>query len=257
MDIIVLALFGLVFGSFVGALTYRLPRDISLIKTNRSFCDKCKRSLSWHDNVPVISYVVLSGRCRSCHKKISARYPLIEIFTAGVFLVIYIFRSQILANSWLENPLYILFVLFIATLLIAIFVIDLERGIIPDELVFIGWLASLFLILITNSPLYELFLAGLIAANFLLLVNLLTIGKGMGLGDVKLALFIGTFFGILKMVFWLFSGFIIGSIVGIILLTLGKKKLSEKIAFGPFLVVAFFVTLFVGDKLINIFLALR
>src|SRR3990167_5948315 len=117
MDIIVLVLFGLVFGSFVGALTYRLPRNISLIKTNRSFCDKCKRSLSWYDNIPVISYIALRGRCRCCNKKISARYPLIEICTAGVFLAIYIFRSQILANSWLQNPLYIFFVLFIAIVL--------------------------------------------------------------------------------------------------------------------------------------------
>jgi len=228
-----LFLAGLAIGSFLGALTYRLPRNID-ISRGRSICPNCKRQIKWFDNIPLLSYFILGGKCRNCKQKISIFYPLIELATAITFVLI--------------GPN--LFTLIIASFLIAIFVIDIEKQIIPDSLVFIGLLA--FIIYNLRSVIYGSLLAGFIAADILLLLHFVTSGKGMGLGDVKLALLLGAIIGIDKFLVWFFFSFLTGAIVGIILVVTHRATLRQKVAFGPFLIVGLVLTNYFGDMFLKL-----
>lgn len=244
MYIPLLAIFGLVVGSFLGAYTFRYPRGISVLK-GRSVCPKCKKNLAWYDNIPVLSFFLLKGRCRECGKGISPRYPLIELATALGFVGIW-FLSL--------GPVFSVFLILIFSLLVAVFVIDLEQKIVPDELVFTGFgLTVFYLLLVSSSTLFINLAAGLGAALFLLLVHLITRGRGMGLGDVKLAVFAGTFLGWPMVPIWLFTAFLTGAIVGTILVLAKKASFGKQIAFGPFLVISLIIVFIWGDKFINLF----
>ena len=236
MVLLLLFLLGLIIGSFLAALTYRFPKGIS-IKKGRSFCPDCGSTISWFDNIPLLSYLVLGGKCRDCKKKISIRYPIIEFTTAIAFILIG------------PNP----FLLLLSSVLIAVFVVDWEYMIIPDKFVFFGLLAVFVFLL--NSP--ELFYAnlftGFASSLFFLAVYFITSGKGMGLGDVKLSLLIGSVLGFELSLVWLFSSFIIGGVAAGLLLMFRKAKLKQRIAFGPFLVIGFFVAVLAGSKLIYLF----
>lgn len=261
---------GLIVGSFLSAFTYRLPRRIELVFA-RSFCPQCKKKIAWYDNIPLFSYLNLKGRCRKCHKKISLRYPAIELSTGLSFVVIFFivvncaaalqagfFRGTASCGWVLNLGISTLpFLLLVASSLVAIFVIDLERQIIPDSLVFFLFLITIFALLLTSSPtLFTSLATGFGAALFLLLVNLVTRGRGMGLGDVKFALFAGTLVGWPQVLVWLYGAFIIGAVVGLTLIALGKAKFGKHIPFGPFLVVSLFITLIWGNSLANLLLFL-
>ena len=253
--ILVITLIGLITGSFLEAFTYRIPREINVSK-GRSKCVKCKKTISWYDNIPLLSFLILKGKCRNCHKPISIRCPAIEIGTAILFVIIYINQNIIINNiAWLPNNFYsLLYLLFLAILLIAIFIIDLEHQIIPDFLVFIGLLITLLLMLFFNSELiYVHLFAGASAALALLFLNLITLGKGMGLGDVKFALFAGTVLGFPLILLWLLMAFIIGAVIGVLLIITRFASLRDKIAFGPFLVISFLIVLLTGEYLYGIF----
>lgn len=226
--IYVLFLLGLLIGSFVSALTYRIPRNLDFVK-GRSFCDNCKKDLFWYDNIPLFSFLFYRGKSRCCSKKISIRYPLIELASAvGIVIV------------WLAfHNLAFIFLFFLT---FCVFIIDLEHQIIPDEL---SWLVLLLGLYTTHDILYTSLFAGFFFAFLLLLLNLITKGRGMGLGDVKLAIALGTWLGLEKGIVWLMHSFIIGGIVASILLLLKKAKLKTKIAFGPFLIVAFWIVLLI------------
>lgn len=210
---------GLMVGSFVSLFTYRFPRKIQFV-AGRSFCPNCKKEIAWYDNIPLLSFLILGGRCRHCRKKISLRYPTIELLTAVCFMLI--------------GPN--IFNLMLFSILFAIFIIDMEHQIIPDELIFLG----LFFVLLVPS-IYSLFaslFAGFLAASVLLSIHLITRGRGMGLGDVKFAVFGGALVGLKLSLIWLFLAFLTGALTAIILILWKKKGLKDKIAFGPFLVIA-------------------
>ena len=219
-------LLGLIIGSFISAITYRIPRNLGFIK-GRSFCDNCKKELTWYDNIPLFSYLLYFGKSRCCNKKISIRYPLIELVSAIGFVVLYL--SSL-------SPIY--YILYTSSL--AIFIIDLEHQIIPDEL---SWLILALGLYTTYNILYTNLFAGFFFSLSLLTLYLITSGKGMGLGDVKLAIALGIWLGLEKGIIWLTYSFIIGGIVAGILLLLKKAKLKTKIAFGPFLIFAFWIVL--------------
>ncbi len=257
MTVFVFFLFGLAIGSFVAALTYRLPKNLSIAK-GRSFCDKCLKPIKWYDNIPLFSYLLLGGKCRFCHKKISPRYFWIELSMGFLYASTYIFFSQIVGNiPWLNSvPVVVglLYLLAIITLLFGIFVIDLEHQFIPDEFVYVGILLTLITLFISDSNQFYYYLLGALSGSFFLLsVHLLTKGKGMGLGDVKLAILIGMILGFSLMVVWMFSSFVLGSIVGIYLLMSKKTKLKQRIAFGPFLISGFVLVSVLGNQFIHLF----
>ena len=219
-----LALLGLVLGSFIGVVSFRVPKGLGFIK-GRSYCDSCKKVLLWYHNMPVLSYLLLGGKSSCCGKKISTRYLLIEI-TSGIGAdIIYILSHQLV------------FVLLFFVLL-TIFIIDLENQIIPDELswlIFIGGILYLFS--------FELIFSAFLLSSLILLIHLVTLGRGMGLGDVKLTLGLGVWLGLSKGLLFLLSSFLTGGIIASILLLTGRAKMKSKIAFGPFLIIGFLITL--------------
>lgn len=230
----ILFIFGLIFGSFITALSFRYPRNISNVY-GRSFCDNCKHELSWFENIPLFSYILLKGKCKNCKNVISIRYPLIELATGLAFYVI--------GFNILNLILFIL--------LFTIVVIDIEHQIIPDSFTFI---LILMILLFSKNIGFENLFSGFLASLFLLLIHIFTKGKGMGLGDVKFAIFGGIFVGLAFLPVWFFIAFLTGGFVGTILILSKKAKFKDKIAFGPFLVLAIPVTLIWGEKLIKLLL---
>ena len=226
----VLCVFGLVFGSFISALTWRYPRGISVNK-GRSICPKCKKQIAWYDNIPLLSFIFLGGKCRNCRKPISWRYPAIELATGIGFLLI--------------GPQIIWLITF--CILEIIFIIDFEHQIIPDSFVFAGFFFSLFLI---TDLLFGSLFAGFLAATLLVLIHLFTKGRGMGLGDVKFAVLGGILVGLRLLPVWFFLAFLTGAAVGIILILGRKAHLKSQIAFGPFLVAAIPLSLLYGEKIL-------
>lgn len=221
---------GLVFGSFISALSYRLPKRVSVL-TGRSYCDRCKNQIAWFDNIPLLSFLNLGGRCRNCKRKISWRYPFIELVSGIGFVLIGV------------NIFY----LFVFLILEAIFIIDLEHQIIPDELIFLAFTFSIFAF---NHSLFDGLLSGFICASFLLMIHLVTYGRGMGLGDVKFAILGGFLVGLKFSFVWLLLAFLTGGLVAFILILVKGAKLKDKIAFGPFLVIAVPMTLLFGERLL-------
>lgn len=249
---------GLVTGSFLGALTYRFPKGIS-IKKGRSFCPNCKTAIKWFDNIPLFSYLCLGGKCRNCHKNISLRYPVIEAVSGFLFVFVYTYACRIGAFSELSclyqanfGLLYFPFIILIFSFLLAIFVIDLEHQIIPDRLIyFLLLFISFALLMFPGTVPFQHLASGFGASLFLLIIFLVTREKGMGLGDVKFALFAGTFLGWPQTIVWLFLSFLIGAVVGVFLILIKKASFGKHIPFGPFLVVSFFIATFFGSQIIS------
>lgn len=241
---LIVALLGLTIGSFLGALTYRKPRRISVIN-GRSFCPHCKAKIVWYDNIPLLSFFCLGGRCRTCGKKISFRYVAIETLTAVIFLALF---------RYFGFPLFF-YLATIAFFLIAIFIIDLEHKIIPDELVFWGILIVFaFLLFFSPNLLFKNLLVGFVASFSFLLIHLVTRGRGMGLGDVKFVVLGGLILGWPETPVWLFLAFASGAVIGVILILLRKTKFGREIAFGPFLAGSLLLTIFWGEKILSWYL---
>lgn len=246
--VLVLFILGIVCGSFLNVVASRLPSGKSL--GGRSLCLWCKTKIFWYDNIPILSFLVLGGRCRHCRKQIPIRYPLTEFFTGILFVSLglaYRFCNQgvLLSEacrwSGFLDRAFLPFSFVLAGILVAIFLIDLEHKLVPDILVFPLLFLTLVLSLFLNfsSASASLF-AGFISSTFLLLIFFLTRGRGMGLGDVKLALPLGILMGITKFYYWLFTSFLLGATVGVILILLKKAKPKDRIAFGPYLIISFF-----------------
>lgn len=233
---------GLVFGSFVSAISYRLPLGISFV-SGRSFCPKCKHKISWYDNIPLLSFIILGGKCRHCGKQISYRYPIIELFTALGFILIYSFGQG--------RTLSISLLLFVFIVLEVIFIIDLEHRVIFDGLTYLLFVFFLITFLfVKDQNFYLNLLTGFTLSLFLLFLNLLTKGRGMGLGDVKLALPLGFFLGFPLGVLWIFISFLTGAILGVILILVGKTKFGKQVPFGPFLIFSFWLVFLFGESLV-------
>jgi leader peptidase (prepilin peptidase)/N-methyltransferase len=238
MEYTLLVLLGLVIGSFVSAVSYRIPRGIGFV-TGRSFCDNCKKELYWYDNIPIFSFLFYRGKSRCCDKKISPRYPLIEVVSAIGSVVIFSVFGLVL-----YPVTYTLF-----SISLAIFIIDLEHQIIPDELT---WLLLLLAFLYPTTQwqaslipysLFPILFTGFFFSLLFLFLHLITKGRGMGLGDVKLAIPLALILGFEKSWTWIFASFVIGGIVASILLLLKRANLKTKIAFGPFMILAFWIVL--------------
>lgn len=248
---LLLLVFGLIFGSFISALSWRIPREKSIAK-GRSICPKCKHQIAWYDNIPLLSYLILRGKCRNCNKHISSRYPLIELSSGVGFVLIFILQGSTLQGVYSITSLILKLIIFL--ILLTIFVIDLEHQIIPDSLIFTGILLVLFYYLFTNhNSLFGNLFSGFFAGSVLMSIHLITNGKGMGLGDVKFAMLGGMIVGLKLLPVWLFTSFLTGGITGIILILAGRAKMKTKIAFGPFLVVGIPVAIIFGDKLLTVF----
>lgn len=217
-------IFGLAVGSFLNVLIDRLPKGENVL-TGRSRCDHCGKSLRWFELIPLLSFLLQGGRCRRCHARLSWQYPIVELVTGIAFF-------------YGVNPL-------LFSSLLVIFVADLKYQIIPDSMIVIGVIGVIGVLGVIG----ENFFAGIGAAAFFLLLWLITRGKGMGLGDVKLAFLMGLLLGFPKIVVAAYLAFLTGAAVGVILILLRKKDLKSKIAFGPFLIIGAVAAILWGEKL--------
>ncbi len=246
---------GLCIGSFLNCVIYRLENNKKM--TARSYCPKCKKELKWYDLVPVLSFFILQGKCRNCKKKISWQYPLVEISTALIFLIIFNFQFSIF------NFLNLSFLLCIACFLIIIFVYDLKHYLILDSVLFpaiaITIIYDLFLsFAIKYNPYYFLnyLLAAAVGSGFFLFIFLVSKGRWMGFGDVKLAVLLGLILGWPDILVSLFLAFFFGAIIGLILMAFKKKGLKSEIPFGPFLIAGTFISMLWGQQLIQLYFSL-
>lgn len=245
---VIIFIFGLLVGSFLNCVIYRLEEGKSFLK-GRSFCPKCKHTLIWRDLVPVFSFAALLGKCRYCKTKISWQYPLVELATALLFLTSY---NLVGGDGSLSGIGATIYLLIISSFLIVIFVFDLRNLIIPDAVIFPAIILAflydiLFLRLNISNFLYSAFGAVL----FFLAIFLISRGKWLGFGDVKLALFMGLVLGFPNILVAMFLAFFIGAIIGLGLIARKKKTLKSELPFGPFLITGTFLALFWGKELIS------
>ncbi len=262
---LIIFLFGLIVGSFLNCVIYRLEVGGNFLK-GRSFCPKCKHILKWYDLIPILSFIILKRKCRYCREKISWQYPLIELSTGILFLIIFNFQfswtpSGGLPEGLLFNFLNLFYYLIITSFLIIIFVYDLKYFIIPDRVIYPVIIIALifnFQFLIFNQfSIFKLsMLSALGAAAFFLTIFLVSRGHWMGFGDVKLAFLLGLFLSFPNILVALFSAFLIGAIIGIGLIIARKKNLKSEVPFGPFLITGTIIALFWGEKLIRWYLNL-
>ncbi len=240
---------GLVIGSFSNVCIYRIPRNESLVWPG-SHCPKCSKQIKFYDNIPLISYIILKGKCRNCGEPIPLQYPIVELATGLFYLALYLFYGlQLIALVYM----------ILCSVLIIISFIDLKVEIIPDTIslpfIVIGFLLSFFL---RNINPLDSMLGIITGGGSLLLVAIfgskLFKKEAMGGGDIKLAAMIGAFFGWKLTLLSLFLSFFLGSIIGIIVLAASKDKSNNIIPFGPFIALGAMISMFWGNAIIHWYL---
>lgn len=245
----VVALIGLMIGSFLNVVIYRVPRKESVVAP-RSRCPSCNTELRARDNIPVVSWLILRGRCRSCSNAISSRYPSVEVLTALLFAAI--------AVRFSDDPALPAFLFFVAVL-VAVSAIDLEHYIVPNRIVIVALtvglplLAAIAVIDDRGADLRSALIGSVLASGGLFAMHL-AYPRGMGMGDVKLALVLGLYLGWLglgEVFVGMFLGFLLGSIVGLGLMAAGLRTRSQHLPFAPFLAAGSLLTVFIGDTLLN------
>jgi leader peptidase (prepilin peptidase)/N-methyltransferase len=236
---------GLIFGSFLNVVAYRLPRGESLARP-ASRCPGCNTPIKPYDNVPVLSWLALRGRCRSCKTAIAWRYPLVELTTA-LLLALTVVVLGANENVWLG----LAFVL----LLVPVTVIDIDFRIIPNKLMILGTVVALAILALTRPGDIPEHLIAAVAAGGFLLVAAIAYPGGMGMGDVKLAFVMGLFLGRDVGVAML-AGLLAGSLIGAAVMARKGVKQGRKTAipFGPFLALGGLVGLLAGDPIVDWYL---
>ena len=267
MEVVFALLFGLVIGSFLNVVILRLPQGIS-ISTPRSHCPQCKKLIPWYDNIPVLSYAMLRGRCRRCKKTISARYPSIEALSGIVSVLLY-FKLGI----GIEWGIYLGF----SASMIALAFIDLDHRILPDPItlngIWLGILVSVYLaqpsplvsrlfrtfgIEVSNPRVVALIASVLgavvgggllwgVAEAYLRLRGI----EGMGFGDVKMMAMVGAFLGAPLALLTIMLGSLLGSVIGLIFIKLSDKSREYELPFGTFLSFAGIVAVLYGEDLVR------
>jgi len=249
---IVSIIFGAMIGSFLNVCIFRLPKEESIV-TPGSHCPHCQKPIKFYDNVPLVSYILLNGRCRYCKESISIQYPLVEGITALVSLILFVRFGPTLS--------YVFYFSFIAALIV-ISIIDLYHQIIPDVIslpgIGVGLLASLA---IPQINFIDSLIGALLGGGSLFIVatlyQWLFKREGMGGGDVKLLAMIGAFLGWKAVILTILLGSLLGSISGIIVMVLRGKDFKYAIPFGPFLSLGAVISLFYGQDLIRWYLYLN
>jgi len=258
MNFIITFIFGTIIGSFLNVCIYRLPIDISIVKPN-SFCPSCKNPIKWYDNIPILSYIFLKGKCRYCKINISIQYPLIEFFT-GLITALFFLKFQ-------NNFIWFISSILICYLLIVVSVIDFRTMLISDffsfSIAFIGIISSLI------NPSFDgsyynrlvLSLSGLITGSGFIFA-LSYIGKviykkdAVGEGDIFLLGAIGTFSGFYGIINIIIISSFLGSLYGISLILFKRADRLSYIPFGPFLSLAAIINLYFQFNLFDLFFSL-
>jgi leader peptidase (prepilin peptidase)/N-methyltransferase len=237
-------LFGLVLGSFLNVVIYRLPRGESLARPG-SHCPSCGTGIHWYDNVPVASWLILRGRCRACGATISPRYLLVEIMTGALF-------GMALWRFGLEWPLLVAWASIAA--MIAVAFIDYDHMIIPNRIVLPGALVGLGASVALDPLAWWVYLVSSVGAAAFIFALVMIWPGGMGPGDIKMALFMGAVLG-KGVIVGLLVAFLSGTIVGVYLMVVMKRSRKTKIPFGPFLALGAVLAMFFGQAIIDSYLS--
>lgn len=253
LKILSVFILGLSIGSFLNVVIYRMPRDMSIIYPP-STCPVCKKRIRWYDNIPIISYILLGGKCRFCKSKIGVKYPIVEFITGLSAVFTYL--------KFGFNIDFLFYFYFVASM-IALSVIDLEFKIIPDQINFSGVFMGLLFAIVnsikfqTFEPIFSALTGGIVGAGFLFLVAYLYLKyrgiEGLGMGDIKLLAFMGTYTGWFGALFTIFFGSFVGALVGIVVIKLLKKDIYFEIPFGPFLATGGLIYIFFGEYIKQIY----
>lgn len=267
---IAIFIFGLLIGSFLNVVIYRQPLGESIVFPG-SHCPACDAVIKWYDNIPVISYAVLRGRCRSCATRISPTYPAVELLVACLYVVLFIIhRDQVITGTWLPLAADIVFV----SLIVPLVFIDLRYKLLPNAITYPGLAVLLMLRALAPDPwilshtpeilgpgvpiwarsMFGSLLGALVGGGSLWLVRevyyRLRHVEGMGLGDVKMMFMVGAFLGWQLTLVTIFMGSLLGSIIGILLIALRGGSMKTQIPFGVFLGPAAIIALLTGQPLI-------
>ncbi|GAB4219485.1 MAG: A24 family peptidase [Candidatus Microgenomates bacterium] len=256
-------LFGASVGSFLNVVIDRLIQEENL--SGRSHCDFCHHKLSWYDLLPILSFFILKGRCRYCQKKLSWQYPVVELATGIIYVLIFNFQFSVFKKFSILNFQTFLNLDFLRLLIfwgifscfIIIFVSDFKYHLVSD---YVFWALFGFVFLdkiITVIPakagiqIISSIVSSLIVALPIFLIYFISRERAMGFGDVILSAIIGFLLGWQKGFLALYIAFVVGGIYGIILIFLQLKKLKSKIAFGPFIIIGVVLMLVYGDKILE------
>jgi len=251
----VLFVLGLCIGSFINMGIYRVAvlyglkkKKFKVNKRKRSFCDYCGVDLPWWNNIPVISWFLLRGKSSCCNRKLPFVYPLVELLTGGMFLMVSMKYFELNLNSVLTVGFGFLVISF---LIFSTF-FDIKYMILPDFSTFILIGLAFVGVVFDEKNIIPYLLSALGGFLFLGFLNLITRGKGMGLGDVKLAIFMGLFLGWPKILVAYYLAFIVGAVYGVVMLLMKKVRKRGEIAFGPFLIMGAVIAWMYGKDLLAI-----
>lgn len=235
---------GLLLGSFINMIAWRIPNGKTL--KGRSLCVHCLHTLAWTDLIPVVSFLLLRFKCRYCFQRISLRYPLVELVTAVALVWVWVARPHYFAGS-LEAS----FVVLSVGVLIALFIIDHEYQIVPDVITLPAIALLAILQIARGVPVSSLALAALFAGGFFAAQYAFSKGRWIGDGDIRLGVLMGVILGWPAVLAALIIAYVLGAGIGLILIGLGKAKLSSKTPFGTYLSATSFIALLYGPQLID------
>jgi len=240
------ALFGAIIGSFLNVCIHRLPRDTSIVWP-ASACPTCGRALSWFENIPIVSYAFLLGRCRTCRAPISMRYPIVEALTAAMFALAWWYYGP--------GPLLVSRLVF-GCALIVLFAIDLEHHLLPNVITLTGIIIGFLLSFTTDQPGWRSSLIGIVAGGgvlFLIAEGYYRVRheEGLGMGDVKMLAMMGAFLGWPLAILSLMIASVAGTIVGIALIVTGRGTMKYALPFGTFLAIGAAVSAAAGQAILR------
>ncbi len=244
---------GLVWGSFLNVVIYRLPRKLSLVRPP-STCPGCGARIKPYDNVPVLSYLWLGGKCRSCGRGISPVYPLVEALTALGFILVFCRSGRTAGLEFFAGCLF-------TSALITLGFIDYFHQVLPDAITMPGLVLALVYSFFRDDLTFRGALVGAVSgAGFLLVVygayRLIRKKEGLGMGDVTMLLMVGAYLGLARTLLTLVLGSFVGALVGVFLIVRRKKDLQFALPFGTFLAPAAFVSALWGERIVSAYLAL-
>jgi leader peptidase (prepilin peptidase)/N-methyltransferase len=246
--LVVAGLFGLIVGSFLNVVIYRLPRGTSVVWP-ASACGSCRRELRWFENIPILSWVVLGGKCARCKAPISVQYPLVEAVTAALFVLVTALTPV--------GPLLVARLLFVCALVV-LFGIDLEHQILPNSITLPGVVAGLIFSVAGPPGLRDALLGVLLGGGVLYAIAggyyLWRREEGLGMGDVKMLAMIGAFLGWQAVLLTLVLASLSGAVIGVAMMALQRGSMKYALPFGTFLALGALVAMLAGQPIIDWYL---
>ena len=265
--------FGLLIGSFLNVVVYRVPAKRSIVSPPSS-CPQCGAQIRWSDNIPLLSWLLLRGRCRNCHSRISARYPLVELGTGVFFAIVTVWflLTQLPSAPWSTVPasiasvLALIAYLYLVAVSVVLALIDIDTHTLPNRIVLPGYAVGVVLLSASGllaGDFKALASAAIGAAALFLLYFVLALayprGMGMGMGDVKLAGVLGLFLGFIgwqAIVVGAFAAFLLGGIFALVLLALRRASRKSAVSFGPWMLLGAWLGILFGSDIMSTYLGL-